>query len=316
MGNELHLPDIKNVNSEQGVHMSNQIAIAKVLSYFDVFYFPLTSAEVLKFCSLKLTEQTLQEELNSLLAEGKIKRIGEYYLPVFSSETNVSLRKENELRAQSIANKVKRYSKLISRFPFVECVCISGSYSKGVMSKDGDVDFFIVTKPGKLWLSRTLLVLFKKLVLFNSRKYFCVNYFIDSGNLTIPDTNIFSATEISTLIPMYNEALYAEFIEKNKWIKLHLPNIEPIKNGNLSKGNSILKNFFEWSLSGAFGNWLDNVCFRLTLNRWKRKFAHFNESDFDLNMRTRKNVSKHHPQGFQSKVLNGLNERMVKFNFQ
>lgn len=314
MGNELHLPNTQNVNSEQGVHLDYQIAVAKVLSYFDVFFFPLTASEIQKFSSIPFTEVQLKATLNLMLSEGKIKNHEEYYLPSFSAENNVNIRKENEQRAKNIAAKVKRYSQLISRFPFVECVCISGSYSKGVISKDGDVDFFIITQPGKLWLSRTLLVLFKKIVLLNSRKYFCVNYFIDSGNLAIPDTNIFSATEISTLIPMYNGALYQEFIEKNKWIKTYLPNIEHPPTEDLPSRKTGLKRFLEWMLSGTFGNWLDNVCFRMTLNRWKRKFAHFNESDFDLNMRTRKHVSKHHPQGFQRKVLTGLNERMAKFN--
>ena len=54
-------------------------------------------------------------------------------------------------------------------------------------------------------------------------------------------------------------------------------------------------------------------------NYWKRKFPHFDESDFDLNMRTRKNVSKHHPQGFQQKVLDALEVKMkelVALNLQ
>jgi len=43
--------------------------------------------------------------------------------------------------------------------------------------------------------------------------------------------------------------------------------------------------------------------FSLTLSIWQKKFKHFNKTDFDLNMRSRKNVSKHHPSGFQQKVL-------------
>ena len=71
-------------------------------------------------------------------------------------------------------------------------------------------------------------------------------------------------------------------------------------------------------LSGKTGDKLDNYFFKLTLKRWKKKFSHFNEEDFDLNMRTRKNVSKHHPRGYQHKVLSSfelkIKEAEERFN--
>src|SRR4029453_8923510 len=97
---------------------------------------------------------------------------------------------------------------LIASFPYVRCVCISGSLSKKYFDDTTDIDFFVITKPGRLWVCRTFLILFKKLFLLNSKKYFCINYFIDSDNLEIPDQNIFTATELTTLIPMHDYELY------------------------------------------------------------------------------------------------------------
>jgi hypothetical protein len=54
----------------------------------------------------------------------------------------------------------------------------------------------------------------------------------------------------------------------------------------------------------SLGDFADKQLFKLTLSIWQKKFKHFNKTDFDLNMRSRKNVSKHHPSGFQQKVLN------------
>jgi len=311
MGNELHLS-----NFETKVTESNYSkAILQPISYFDIFDFPLTSEEILKFSPAKLPPAELNSQLNKLTTSGKIHKHENYYLPAFSSVNNVLKRKENEKRAKSIEQKVKRYSKLISRFPFIRCVCISGSYSKGVITVDGDVDFFIITQPGRLWLSRTLLVLFKKLILLNSRKYFCVNYFIDSDHLEIPDKNLFSATEIKTLIPAYNHSLYLQFIKANSWINELLPHSTSIHKKETSEYKaSGFKRFLEKILNGKMGEKLDELCFRITLKRWKKKFKHFNEEDFDLNMRTKKNVSKHHPQGFQNKVLKALDERLKRFS--
>ena len=55
---------------------------------------------------------------------------------------------------------------------------------------------------------------------------------------------------------------------------------------------------------------MDDVFLIFTIKKWKRKFPHLNNSEFELNMRSKKNVSKHHPQGFQTKVLEAVNERM------
>ena len=85
-------------------------------------------------------------------------------------------------------------------FPFVRGVFLSGSISKGFMSESDDIDYFIITAPGRLWLTRTLLILFKKIFLFNSFRNFCLNYFIDSENLYIPEHNRYTATEIVFLI--------------------------------------------------------------------------------------------------------------------
>ena len=78
-------------------------------------------------------------------------------------------------------------TKFISKFPYVRAILLSGSISKGYMDKDSDVDYFIITQPNRLWVTRLLLMLFKKIFLFNSRKVFCINYFVDSEKLEIEE---------------------------------------------------------------------------------------------------------------------------------
>ncbi|MEZ5195381.1 MAG: hypothetical protein R2764_02960 [Bacteroidales bacterium] len=83
--------------------------------------------------------------------------------------------------------KAKRFSTFISNFPYVRGISLSGSLSKGYIGDDPDIDYFIITKENRLWLSCTMLIAFKKIFLFNSCKYFCVNYFIDTNNLEIEE---------------------------------------------------------------------------------------------------------------------------------
>jgi len=180
------------------------------------------------------------------------------------------------------------------------------------MDRNGDIDYFIITEPGRLWIARTFLVLFKKIFLLNSKKYFCVNYFIDTKQLSIPDRNLFVATEINFIRPMNNSALYKSFMEANRWVELFYPNSTARVPEKISQErNSWMKRAAEKALGGNVGEWMDEKFLRMTLKRWKKKFPYIAEQDFEVDFRSRKHVSKHHPQGFQRKVSVELEKRRV-----
>jgi len=211
--------------------------------------------------------------------------------------------------------KALKYSAIISYFPFVRGVYLSGSLSKGYADKDSDVDYFIITEPGRLWLSRMMLALFKRLFLFNSHKYFCINYFIDTDSLEIQDKNIFTAIELATLITMCNTGLYRKLMQSNAWIKDFFPNtiMECISGENIPANESRIKGFIEKLFQGKWGDSLDTLCYKITLKKWQRKFKTLTKEEFELNLRSKKNVSKHHPRGFQTKILNAYRKNIKEF---
>jgi hypothetical protein len=292
---------------------SLQRSVLSTLCYFDVFAHPLTKDEIRNTLAVQASPEAISQTLE-LLTECQLiaEKSGFYFLAERNSHI-VAARKEKELRAQAAIRRSYRYTRLISRFPFVRAVCISGSISKGVMEEDGDVDYFIVTDPGRLWICRSLLILFKKLFLFNSHKYFCTNYFVDTNNLFIPDKNMFTATEVMYLKPVVNRELVEKLIAANTWTKDFFPAFERrLGLPCLKENRNGFKRLQEWVLGGSIGEWLDNRFFKLTLKRWQKKFPNFTTEDFDLNMRTRKNVSKHHPRGYQQKVLTAHAEKLKK----
>jgi Nucleotidyltransferase domain len=234
----------------------------------------------------------------------------EYYFLSTNNESCIDDRIANTKRANEAEQKVKRFSTLISKFPYVKGVCISGSYSKNSLLPKGDIDYFIICKPNRLWLSRTLLILYKKIVLLDSEKYFCVNYFIDTDTLTIPDKNSYTATEVATLIPVNNIELFNQFLKANAWVYDEFPNFKETRNAALIKEkNSKLALLIEKLCNGKLGDKLDTYFFNLTIKTWKKRFPVFDDTHFDLNMRSRKNASKHHPRGFQTKVLTEIETR-------
>lgn len=292
-------------------------AIIKTLLYFDIFNYPLTVDEIHEYCcEYPASKDEIRRQLEVFEEMGYVSRKDFFYqIKNDKIAASVERRIKGNKEAQRFLKISKRFSKFITYFPFVRGVCLSGSLSKGYADSDSDIDYFIITEPGRLWIARTSLILFKKIFLLNSHKYFCVNYFIDTNSLEIPDKNLFAATELLSIIPAANAGLYERLIEANSWIKEYYPNgtLKTDKYPVAPANNSFVKKVNEKFFSARFGDKMDDLCFRATLSAWKRKFNHFNKDEFDLNLRTRKNVSKHHPNGFQLKVMKNFEEKVTKF---
>lgn len=303
--------------ANQSVLNADESAVLKTLLYFDCFRYPLNPSEIYRFSqgSFKI-DQDCEKALESLLKKEFIFLHKGFY-QLRNEPASVERRIKGNLKAQEMMPKAMSYGHKISKFPFVKAVCISGSLSKGYADNKSDVDFFIITSKNRLWICRSLLIAYKKVFLLNSRKYFCVNYFVAEDNLTVPDKNMFTATEIATLLPVNSDKVIFDFIQANSWIKNYLPNSD---SGSLTVPPSCLKpayvKFIEKMFTGELGNKTDQFFLKLTLSKWKRKFSQFNTAEFELNMRSKKNVSKQHPSGFQAKVMNAFNENILRFELE
>jgi predicted nucleotidyltransferase len=290
--------------------LSREIILS--LLYFDIFSYPLKAKELSCHSSLKgLSEYTLNRELEELNRKGFIECFKDCFFLDGKKEI-VERRLIGNKKAMEYIQKAQKISKFISAFPFVRGIFLSGSVAKGYADKNSDIDYFIVTAPGRLWLSRTLLILYKKIFLLNSKKYFCLNYFIDTEHLEIPDKNIFTAIELSYLLPTYNEELSQRIIENNSWVNEYLPNFEKSTTSIIPTKNNFLKRNVEKLLSGFFGNKLDDFCMSMTEKFWKRKYRKTHGLD-SVNIRCKKYVSKFHPQGFQDKVLRSYEEKIISY---
>lgn len=288
-----------------------QSFIRKLL-YFDIFSHPLLAEEIFEYCDFPDVEKTMGRSiLEELTSSGLINCQSGFYF-VGEEDSKVTRRLEANQLAGERMNEAKKYSSIVASFPFVRAVFISGSLSKHVMKPDSDVDFFIITEPGKLWVCRALLTVYKKLVLRNSHRNFCLNYFIDSNNLEIPDKNIFTATEVVFLLPMYNYPLYESFMAVNNWARAEYPNFKVHSQNGLIPARSA-KNAWEYVFNNSMGSALDQLSFWVIRGFWKRKFRHLDEKSFNLNFRSWKNVSKHHPNAFQERVVSKYSEKITAF---
>jgi predicted nucleotidyltransferase len=279
-------------------------SIIRTLAYYDIFSYPLTAEEV--YYNLGNNHTSLEEINRELinLTSGKLIYNKENYFQLRDDDNYVLRRKKGNELAKKRLKTATRVSGFISRFPFIRGILLSGSISKGFMEEDSDIDYFVITHPNRVWFSRLMLMLFKKLFLFNSKKNFCINYFIDSENMEINEKNIFTATEIVTLIPTFGRSVYEEFYETNLWVKQFYPNFPKRETKKiLDRKNGVLKSILEYVLGKKLGDKIDDLAMALFDKFNKAKYKNYNQEEFKLAFKSSKKESKHHPKFFQKRVL-------------
>jgi hypothetical protein len=135
-----------------------------------------------------------------------------------------------------------------------------------------------------------------------------MNYFIDESRLCLEEQNIFTATELTTLLPVYNTSIYRELINANKfWLIKLYPNNNWNENYSLSKveHTSLLKTIAESVINVFFAKQLNIALMKFTDSWWRYKWNKkaYPMEDYDLAMKTKWYVSKNHPHNYQKKVL-------------
>ena len=278
--------------------MKIEISILKVLVYFDLFRYPLTSDEIKSFLDQPASENEIIQALDELVSAKKIFLVNRFY-SLHNDPALADRRIKGNERAALLIVKAEKIATFLYKFPYIRGIGLSGSLSKNFADDDADIDYFIITKADRLWIARTLLHLYKKNPFLKHRKHhYCMNYFVDEAELTIEEKNIYTATELHTVIPLAGNGSIKHFFETNAWSHNYFPNRGlPLVKGNLKKHGSWLKMLAESILNNKLGNWLDNYFLKLTARRWKKKEdeQQLNTKGERMGLKTSKHCSKPNP---------------------
>ena len=288
-------------------------SILKALAYFDMFAYPLTAREIRSFLSLTITEDQLHTALHDLQQEGSIFSIEGFYT-LRNEPALITRRKNGNARAEAMLAKARKISSFLYWFPYVRGIGISGSLSKNFADEQADIDFFIITQSNRLWIARTFMHFFKKLTFLTGRQHwFCMNYYVDEHALKISEQNIFTATEVITLVPTQGNGVLTNFFTANHWVHEYFPNHQP-KTGNPSKPKEgFIKRGIEYCLNNKFGEMLDDYLMTLTSKRWKQKEVkrRQNARGDRMGLSTGKHFARPNPEFFQRKIL-GLYQKKLR----
>lgn len=294
-----------------------QAGIIRTVLYFSVFSYPLTMPELFENSAVSVSYAEYSQLVKDLISNNLLKEKDGFIFSTQVSEKDIERRKKGNQGAKDIMPLAWKYSRKIAKFPFVEGLCLSGALSKNYYDEDGDIDFFIITSPNRLWLCRSFLILRYKMLPASKKKYWCTNYFISAEDLSIPDKNMFTATELAFLFPTVNYTAYQAIMGANSWHRKNFPNKAELPGAHcIPASGYFFKSLIETLLGGRLGQWLDNTLLSLTLKHWRKRYHDMREEDFELQFRARKNVSKRHTKGFQNKVLIAWEEKQSDYEKQ
>jgi len=294
------------------IDMVKEAALSAVL-YFDVFDYPLLLDQIVSFCPSPISAPQIQSLLQELVKDDVLQEHQGYYARQNCADL-VHRRLKCEARAQALMQLAIENGRLIEAFPFVSAVFLSGSISKMVMHEESDIDFFVVARHGRLWVSKLFLKMYKVFALGNSKKHFCMNYFLSDTIMEIQERSIFTAVELVTLVPVSLGGMKGKLLLQNKWYADFLPNFL-VKSKDSSLDEPIEKNtlvtMIERIFTGGIGAALDHKVMQFARWRNQRKYSHLaSDKDHELMFRAVPNQAKVHTSNHHRKILDQYESRL------
>jgi hypothetical protein len=121
--------------------------------------------------------------------------------------------------------------RLFQWIPFVKLVGVMNSLSHDNVSKDSDIDFFIVARRGRIWMVRGITLWLLRFLGWRAGKtkylkvspdLFLAEDGMDLSREDIPDDYL-RAYWVCDFIPLYQVEYFRKFWQANHWLKYRLP---------------------------------------------------------------------------------------------
>lgn len=239
-----------------------QNRIRNCIKYFRQFDYAPTAQEIYTYLRLKISKKSLTLELEKMtrsrILTKKASKMPNF--PALASEihkpfshfqpfdhSNSPYRytlpqygkriTDYGLRITDSTRKIRRtdsYVRLISVFPQIKLIGLSGSVAMFNAGKKDDVDLFIITASNRMWTGRLIANMTAWLYGLKRPRgvrvaadKICLNLFFDSRGLKVPKIkqNEYVAREILQMKPLIvKNDIYKHFLEANKWIFKIFPN--------------------------------------------------------------------------------------------
>ena len=227
----------KHSASTTGLLSPLERAVLLTVLYSDLFEYPLSIEELQRYLVRLNAPHAASpvgpvppssDELDTALTS-----LSEHYLSCVDGlicwkgrEYLIAVRHERQHIVTQRWPQAQRYAGWLSRLPFVRMVAVCGSQAAGNSSLSSDLDIFCITAPGRLWLVQSCAMFLRRVALL-SGVHVCPNYFLTTQTLEIEEQSLYTAREVSHVMPLWGIETYTAFLQANSWITDFLPHWTP-----------------------------------------------------------------------------------------
>jgi len=248
---------------------------------------------------LQITNQTQiindknKKTVGGLITEARYT-LGEYSIKI----TDQSLKIKNTIQK---IKKVKNYIKLLSFFPQIKLVGLSGTVAMMNTEESDDIDLFIISARNRLFTGRFISVMLANLfgikrkrdeakTIFslsrgpaegevrlscdkncvaeshNNKDKVCLNLFFDEKNMMVPKRKQteYVAHEVLQMKPLIaKNDIYQRFLAANRWVFRIFPNAQQITNFKFQISNQFSN--FKFQISNFVGDRVEQLLKKLQL---------------------------------------------------
>lgn len=198
-------------------------AILSTFAFFDMFDYPLSREEV-EECLYKLPLDEHQIELYLKNSAALSYSDGLYCLK--GNEEAFFKMHERRKLAKKYWQRVNKFRKIFNIIPFIRLVAVANNLSYDNPTKKSDIDLVVVTKPGRMFIARTLLTIW--IHIFGVRRHgqkiqgrFCLSFYLTEDNLNMDsiafEHDIYLAYWLKTMQPVCGDyQTYIDLIDHNR----------------------------------------------------------------------------------------------------
>lgn len=286
----------------------------KPILYADIFDFPLTFEEVYQYVEVKTSHDEVRWLLNEAIEAGFIERVHGYYsLP--DRTYLVDKRRKRQIASEKLWVKAKHFGYWLAALPFVRMVAVTGSLAVD-NPRDGvdDIDYLIVTRAGRLWFCRALIILMVRYGHLRGT-HLCPNYLITENKLAFDSIDFFTAREMIQMKLIYGTEFYRKMWQINNWVIRYFPQgkgVDPDSSYDaLSSGQQFIKKLGEFVFSGFLGNLLETWLQKYQVNKHTRLAS---QNGYRDTLVFTADVCKGHYDGHKHKTMRAYQQRAEKYN--